>query len=203
MIQIFLQGGGTRWSFAATGSSVATVAPLASERIYAAAIDVVARGGLRPSTLTSWPPGFTARVPRSTVMPAASRKSATQFFFVPPPGSSRPCALAVGFERCRADRHCNHGGAQRDSNRSTRSAGGHVDSRSRRWHGSPTLRSWPGSPPISMDSPTTIRRPRNGSSASCCPCMYWPIDDADAEREAVQRFVSPAFGPRTVGFDRT
>ena len=33
--------------------------------------------------------------------------------------------------------------------------------------------------------------------------MYWPIDDADAEREAVQRFVSPAFGPRTVEFDRT
>ena len=27
--------------------------------------------------------------------------------------------------------------------------------------------------------------------------LYWPVGDADAEREAVERFVSPAFGPRT------
>jgi AcrR family transcriptional regulator len=33
--------------------------------------------------------------------------------------------------------------------------------------------------------------------------MYWPIDDADAERRTVQRFVSPAFAPSTVEFDRS
>ena len=42
-------------------------------------------------------------------------------------------ARGLRFERCRTDRYRDHGGAQRDSNRSARSADGHLDSRSRRW----------------------------------------------------------------------
>jgi AcrR family transcriptional regulator len=33
--------------------------------------------------------------------------------------------------------------------------------------------------------------------------LYWPVEDARVEREMVQRFVAPAFGPSTVGSDRT
>ena len=72
-------------------------------------------------------------------------------------------------ERVRTDRHRDHGGAQGDSNRSARSADDHLDSRSgndvaHRLSDRGRVRA-----PISTDSPTTIRRPRNGSSASCCP----------------------------------
>ena len=66
--------------------------------------------------------------------------------------------------------------------------------RFRRWGGSPTLRSWPGSRTdlngLTDDDPEAAQ----WIIRIVLSLMYWPIDDADAERRIVQRFVSPAFG---------